>query len=127
MRKHRHIAANEPGRSPRSELLAGSALALLDVKDRRGRGPAPLLLLASLCVALLAVAGYVYSVFGFYGVSRFTPMALNTALALTVLCAGGLCARPDAWPVAGVLRAWCIPHSGHRSGVARGRRRSGCS
>jgi hypothetical protein len=44
------------------------------VKDRRGRGPAPLLLLASLCVALLAVAGYVYSVFGFYGVSRFTPM-----------------------------------------------------
>ena len=78
------------------------------MKDRRGRGPAPLLLLASLCVALLAVAGYVYSVFGFYGVSRFTPMALNTALALTVLCAGGLCARPDAWPVAGVLRAWFI-------------------
>ena len=45
-------------------------------------------------IAFFAVLGYVYGLAGFYRVSTYIPMALNTALAFTALSLGMLAARP---------------------------------
>ncbi len=46
-------------------------------------------------LALLALTGYVYGVSELYGIASTSQMALHTALAFVVLCAGLLTARPD--------------------------------
>src|SRR5690606_2186430 len=51
-------------------------------------------------VALLSLTGYLYGARRFYGVVGYHPMSLKTALALAVLCAGMLAARPGRQPVA---------------------------
>lgn len=76
-------------------LLVGLSLVLLDVETRRGRRPAQLLTLVAALISLGGVIGYAYNVISFSRIASHIPMALNTALAFTVLCAGILCARPD--------------------------------
>jgi signal transduction histidine kinase/DNA-binding response OmpR family regulator len=76
-------------------LLAGLGLLLLSRKSGRGVLAAQLLAFASAFIALLAMIGYAYSALALAGLEQFIPMALNTALALTLLVAGILCARPD--------------------------------
>ena len=71
------------------------ALVLLDVETRRGRRPAELLALGGVLLALLPVIGYAYGEMSLVGVSRFIPMALNTAVGFVLLGIGVLCARPD--------------------------------
>src|SRR5262249_39473886 len=79
-----------------SFLLLGAALGLLHWGLRRRYPPAPGITVALAAVALTSVLGYVYGVGELYGVARYIPMALPTALAFLVLSVGTLCARPDA-------------------------------
>src|SRR5262245_7508818 len=74
--------------------LVGLALALLDVETRRGVRPAQLLALLGGLIALLALIGYAYSAISLIAVRQFIPMALNSAIAFTVLSIGILYARP---------------------------------
>ena len=78
-----------------SFLLLGAALGLLDWEPRRRDRPAQVIALALAAVALTSVLGYVYGVGELYGVARYIPMALPTALAFLMLSVGTLCARPD--------------------------------
>jgi PAS domain S-box-containing protein len=76
-------------------LLVGLALLLLDAETRRGRRPAQGLALLAAAGAFTGLIGYAYGVTALYGVASYIPMALNTALAFTVLAVGVLAARPD--------------------------------
>jgi PAS domain S-box-containing protein len=75
-------------------VLVGLALALLDVGTRRGVRPAQFFALGVGLIALLALLGYAYSAISLIGVTRFVPMALNTAMGLAILSVGILFARP---------------------------------
>jgi signal transduction histidine kinase/DNA-binding response OmpR family regulator/HPt (histidine-containing phosphotransfer) domain-containing protein len=79
-----------------SFLLLGTAIGLLDWEPRRRYRPAQVVVLALAGVALTSVLGYLYGVGELYGVARYIPMALPTALAFLALSIGTLCARPDA-------------------------------
>lgn len=77
-------------------LLTGLALLLLDVETNHGRSPAQFLMIVQGTLTLLALAGYIHSVTPFYGdMTRFTAMALHTAVGFTLLFVGILTARPD--------------------------------
>ncbi|HEY7141282.1 MAG TPA: response regulator [Methylomirabilota bacterium] len=82
-----------------SFLLLGAALGLLDWEPRRRHRPAQLILLALAAIALTSVLGYVYGVGELYGVARYIPMALPTALGFLTLSIGALCARPHQGPM----------------------------
>jgi len=77
-------------------LLVGIALSLLDVETRHSYKPAQFLILGPSLLSFMALIGYAYNARELYEVASYTPMALHTALAFAVLCAGVLCARPDS-------------------------------
>ena len=85
-------------------LLLGLALLLLDL-----RGPRHWL--SHVCVmnagiiALLSLAGAIYSTMVLYRVSGVIPISLNTALGFGVLCVGIFCARPRREPAATLVSA----------------------
>jgi PAS domain S-box-containing protein len=96
-----------PGRMAASTavefVLLGVALLLLDRRAPSGRGVASYLAVAAGLIALMSMTGYIYGASAFYfGVGRYTAMALHTACALVILSLGILLARPDSGPV-GVL------------------------
>jgi PAS domain S-box-containing protein len=75
-------------------VLVGMALALLDRGTAPGRRPAEWLAAGSALIALLALLGYAYRIEAMYGVSRFIPMAMNTAALFLLLALGVFAARP---------------------------------
>ncbi len=85
-------------------MLVGLALLLLDL-----RGPRHWL--SHVCVmnagiiALLSLAGAIYSTLVLYRVSGVIPITLNTALGFGVLCVGIFCARPRREPAATLVSA----------------------
>ncbi len=85
-------------------MLVGLALLLLDL-----RGPRHWL--SHVCVmnagiiALLSLAGAIYSTLVLYRVSGVIPITLNTALGFGVLCIGIFCARPRREPAATLVSA----------------------
>ena len=85
-------------------MLVGLALLLLDL-----RGPRHWL--SHVCVmnagviALLSLAGAIYSTLVLYRVSGVIPISLNTALGFGVLCVGIFCARPRREPAATLVSA----------------------
>jgi PAS domain S-box-containing protein len=76
-------------------VLAGLALALLDLGARSGRRPSEWLAATAALIALVVVLGYAYRVESMYGVGQFIPMALHTALLFLLLASGVLLARPQ--------------------------------
>jgi PAS domain S-box-containing protein len=81
--------------------VVGLSLALLDVRTRKRRyHPTQVLVLMAGSVALLALTGYAYRARDFYEIGPHIPMALNTALAMFILCLGVLCSRPHRQPLA---------------------------
>ena len=76
-------------------LLIGATLLLLDWEVRSGFRPAQLLVLVPTAIALTSVLGYAYDVGELYGVARYIPMALPTAIAFLALGLGIVCSRPD--------------------------------
>ncbi len=81
-------------------LFLGIALALLDRQGRRGAWPAQLVLLVPITISTTSLLGYVYRVGELYGIARFIPMALPTAIAFLALSLGALWARPQRGLVA---------------------------
>ena len=85
-------------------MLVGLALLLLDL-----RGPRHWL--SHVCVmnagiiALLSLAGAIYSTLVLYRVSGVIPITLNSALGFGVLCVGIFCARPRREPAATLVSA----------------------
>ena len=84
-------------------ILMGVAIIILDARTQDGIHPAQGFILASGCIALLALTGYIYRTGELYGVSGYIPMALNTAICFALLSAGLLCARPHRQPIATLL------------------------
>jgi PAS domain S-box-containing protein len=76
-------------------LMLGAALLFLGGRDRVAVRAAQALALGAGVIALLAVVGYAYTAVSLAGVPEFIPMALNTAVAVGLLAAGVLAARPD--------------------------------
>ncbi|HEX7214072.1 MAG TPA: hypothetical protein VF578_07670, partial [Methylomirabilota bacterium] len=81
-------------------LFLGIALLLLDWHSRRGVWPAQLVLLVPITISATSLLGYVYGVGALYGVARYIPMALPTAIAFLALSIGTLWARPQRGLVA---------------------------
>jgi signal transduction histidine kinase len=82
-----------------SLLLLGGAIMLLSWETERGYAPAQFLSLGSAGIGLFVLIGYVYDVHAIiHGTPRF-PMALTSAVAITVLNVGVLSARPDRGPM----------------------------
>ncbi len=81
-------------------LFLGMALLLLDWQTRRGAWPAQLVLLVPITISATSLLGYVYRVGALYGIARFIPMALPTAIAFLALSLGSLWARPQRGLVA---------------------------
>src|SRR5207302_2698138 len=66
-------------------VLLGLALLLLDREPRPGLRPAQFLTLPAALICLLALVGYAYSALSMYRVGVSFPMALNTAIAFSLL------------------------------------------
>jgi PAS domain S-box-containing protein len=81
-------------------VLIGGALLAQDVAARPARSAAQGLAVAALALCLTALVGYSFGVPVLYGVVGHTPMAFNTAVAMTALAIGTLCARPGRGPLA---------------------------
>jgi PAS domain S-box-containing protein len=98
----RFIGRSSP-QTATSMFLAGAALVSLDRKPGRGGGAAPILALVSGSIPAVALLGYAFGIPEFYRAPRVHPsvgMGLHTAVALLVLNAGVLAARPGAGPLA---------------------------
>ena len=89
-------------------ILIGVALLLLDWEPRRGSRPAQLVALLPTAIALTSILGYVYGVGELYGMARYIPMALPTAIAFLALGIAILCARPDR----GLMAVIASDHAG---------------
>jgi PAS domain S-box-containing protein len=75
-------------------LFTGISLLLIGARARAALWAQQAAALVVIGFGMMALLGYAYEVRQFYGLADFSSMALNTALALTVLGAGLLCARP---------------------------------
>ncbi len=94
------IGAAHPGRmSPATALcITLIGLALFGV-DAAGHSRVSFLLaVTSFLIGVLALLGYAFGVSSLYGVWEYSSMALHTAVAVTVLAAGIVLARPERWP-----------------------------
>ena len=91
------VGTLSPGRmAPTTALnffMLGVALLVFDT--RRGIVSAQILTILAFLISLLALAGYTYNVSSLYTVSRYTSMAVHTAVAFTLLSAALLFAHPD--------------------------------
>ncbi len=74
-------------------VFLGIALLLLEPGHRYRS--AQVVVLVPSAIALASILGYVYGVGELYGVARYIPMALPTAVAFLALGVGILCAHPD--------------------------------
>ncbi|HVV02170.1 MAG TPA: hypothetical protein VHH88_12455, partial [Verrucomicrobiae bacterium] len=89
-------------------LLCGVGLLLADRRGRSFLRASQVMVILSGVIALLAVVGYSYQVLFLSRFKGFMPMALETAVALIVFCAGFLAARPKR----GVMALITSPSSG---------------
>ena len=78
-----------------SLLLAGGALLVLDFETRGGHLPSQSLALAAGLVGALAIEGHIVGYAPFFRVSATSGIAMQAAVAVVLLAAGVLCARPD--------------------------------
>ena len=81
-------------------LLLGTALLMLDWQSRPGVWPAQFVLLVPMTISSTSLLGYGYGVGSLYGIARYIPMALPTAIAFLALSLGALWARPHRGLVA---------------------------
>jgi signal transduction histidine kinase len=86
-----------------SLTLTGTALLLLFRGSPRSIRSAQALAVATVLLALLAIAGYLYGAVELYGIARYTGIALHTAVTFVILGIGILAARADAGGIATVM------------------------
>ena len=77
-------------------LLFGSALLLVDVKNRSVRFCVEFSVVVVGFGSLLAVLAYAYDIQSFYGLGAFIPMALHTAITFSVLIVAFLLSHTDS-------------------------------
>ncbi|BAX91475.1 sensor domain-containing diguanylate cyclase [Mycobacterium shigaense] len=85
-----------------SSLLLASAVGLIRV-DGRVRVVWPVFIPTGAAIPFVTVGAYLFDVLSLVGTSSTTGQALMTALALLLLAAATLLARPDRFPVAWLL------------------------
>jgi signal transduction histidine kinase len=83
-----------------SLVLAGTALVLLSCGSAAAVRYAQTFATTAVCLATLAVAGYIYGAAELYAVARYTGIALHTAVALIVLNVGVAATRIEEGPLA---------------------------
>ena len=86
-----------PGRGAPATLfgLLGLVVAFALLQTRRSVALAQVILFVVLLAPLVTLGGYLYRAQGMYQHAPYPVIALNTAVALMLLCIGGLLARPD--------------------------------
>jgi signal transduction histidine kinase/CheY-like chemotaxis protein len=77
-----------------SFLLLGCGILLLNVRSRRVILPSQVIALLVSVIALLPIIGYAYQIEPLYEISRYTAIALHTAIAIGMLALSLLAARP---------------------------------
>ncbi len=94
------VATFSPGRMALNTafnfLLLGLGLLFLDWETRGRHRPAHYLIITASLISILGLLGYAYGVKELYGFLNYTKMAINTAVAFTILCFSMLYARPRA-------------------------------
>jgi signal transduction histidine kinase/DNA-binding response OmpR family regulator len=75
-------------------ICLGAALALLESRWRRAVSVAQLLAFVAMVISITAIIGYFYGALRLYEVSRFVPMALNTAICFLLSAISILAYRP---------------------------------
>lgn len=99
-----HLVANRMAPTTAScFVLAGAALAILDVGAGTARCPAQIVALAAMVPSLFTITGYAYGRDEMISLPRYIPMALNTATAFFLLSSGVLLARPTRGVVAAFM------------------------
>lgn len=81
-------------------LACGLSLALIDMPAVRGIRPSQPFVVLAAGPALLSLLGYLYGNTSLYRVSTFIPMAVSTALAISLLTIGVFASRPEREPMA---------------------------
>lgn len=96
----RAIGTSVPGRmgfnTALNFLLIGISLFILGFERQSSYRLPQSLAAAAAFVALISFIGYLFGAESLLGIASYTKMALHTAMAFIVICAGVLCARPDA-------------------------------
>ena len=77
-------------------IVVGVALLLLDWRTRRGRAPFQTLALLAMFGSLISILGYLFQVHQLYGIASVSSIALPTSVAIFLLGAAVLLARPEA-------------------------------
>ena len=77
-----------------SLLAIGLALILLDWKTRRGHRPAQMLSLWVGLTSMITITGYLYHATALYKIFEYTPVAVDTAIALSLLSGAVFFSRP---------------------------------
>lgn len=107
-----------PGRmAPNTALnfsLLGIGLLFLDWETHSGRHPAQFFIIPASIISLLGLVGYFYGAAGFYRLLNYTPMAINTVVAFSILCIAMLISRPDAGPMGIITKSGIGGHMARR-------------
>ncbi|MEP0912361.1 PAS domain S-box protein [Leptolyngbya sp. GB1-A1] len=105
------VATSAPGRmavnTALNFLLLGSALLLLS-KPRSFQPGIQTFTGIAFLLSLLGLLGYIYGIQEFYGFGSYTKMAVHTAIAFILLCAGIFCLHPDQ----GIMSMITSQHAG---------------
>jgi PAS domain S-box-containing protein len=89
-------------------MLAGLSLLFLNRESGRGRMPAHYMALAIGMLGLLSLIGYLYRVQAFYGLFRYIPMAIHSAICFLLIALFLLLANPGK----GILREFTSNYIG---------------
>jgi PAS domain S-box-containing protein len=109
------IVGNRPNRiAPNTVFnffLCGIALVFMRSKNARSHNIAHVFILAILFVGMLSLLGYLYKVNSFYGLFKYIPMAIHTAVSFIILSLALLFVYPDK----GVMRNFTSKYAGSTS------------
>jgi signal transduction histidine kinase/CheY-like chemotaxis protein len=75
-------------------ICLGAAVILLGIRQRRAIAAAQLFAFGALLIAIVAIIGYGYGALKLYAVSRFVPIALNSAIGFLLSALSILAYRP---------------------------------
>lgn len=107
-----------PGRmAPNTALnfsLLGLGLLFLDWETHSGRHPSQFFIIPASIISLLGLVGYFYGAAGFYRLLNYSPMAINTVVAFSILCLAMFISRPNAGPMGIITKSGIGGHMARR-------------
>jgi signal transduction histidine kinase len=90
-----HFSPDPPGRMAHATAAEFALLGLATLTLDRWRRCSHVLLVAGMCLALVALVSYIYRVGPLYGLAYFKSVAIHTVAGFLALIAGLLAVRPD--------------------------------